>query len=94
MWADARCVSTTLGGVGGVTAAFKNQPRDQFGTRIPFRGEASGKTALDLLATVGNVLRNAFIRAYLPRVEGGFESEDIEFEAPDFIDLLAAGGIL
>lgn len=67
----------------GVTAAvFKNQSRDQFGTLIPFSGDASG-TNTDVLATIGNVLRNAFVRAYLPRLQnGGLDAEGLQFEAP------------
>src|SRR6185369_12859262 len=49
--------------LGVAAAVFKNQPRDQFGTLIPFRGDASAPNT-DVLATIGNVLRNAFIRAY------------------------------
>src|SRR5205814_4757159 len=55
--------------LGFTTGVLKNQPRDQFGTVIPLRGEIDGpQTAL--LTALGNVLRNAFIRAYLPRLEG------------------------
>jgi hypothetical protein len=59
--------------VGGVTTLFKNHSRDQFGTLIPFTGDATGTTT-DILATIGNILRNAFVRAYLPRLESGQES--------------------
>jgi hypothetical protein len=71
--------------VGAATSLFKNQSRDQFGTVIPFSGDATGKTTLDVLATVGNVLRNAFVRAYLPRPQGsaGIEDEALQFEPPD-----------
>jgi hypothetical protein len=76
--------------VGGATSLFKNQPRDQFGTLIPFTGEASGATKQDIIATVGNVLRNAFIRAYLPRLENGTETvEGLQFGAPDFEEALS-----
>ena len=66
-----------------VTAfVFKNQSRDQFGTLIPFRGEV-GATNTDVLATIGNVLRNAFVRAYLPRLQnGGLDADGLQFEAP------------
>jgi hypothetical protein len=67
----------------GVTElVFKNQPRDQFGTLIPFSGDATAPNT-DILATIGNVLRNAFIRAYLPRLQnGGLDAEGLQFEAP------------
>ena len=73
--------------VGGVTTLLKNQRRDQFGTVIPFSGDLSGATTTDILATIGNVLRNAFIRAYLPRLEGGQESiEGLTFSPPELSD--------
>ena len=76
--------------VGATTVVFKNQPRDQFGTLIPFSGDTSGTTP-DLLATIGNVLRNAFVRAYLPRLERGAEAASIvEFSTPEFTEALVA----
>jgi hypothetical protein len=69
--------------LGLATGVVKNHPRDQFGTLIPFRGTADGKTATDVLATIGNVLRNAFVRAYLPRLQGGgMEADGLQFEPP------------
>jgi hypothetical protein len=54
----------------GLTAeVLQNQPREQFGTVIPFTGDLTNPRT-DLLATLGNVLRNAFIRAYLPKLQG------------------------
>ena len=79
--------------VGLATAVFKNQHRDQFGTLIPFTGSDSGSTSTDTLATIGNVLRNAFIRAYLPRLENGQEVGDLQFEAPEFTESLSTGGV-
>ena len=68
--------------LGVATGVIKNHPRDQFGTLIPFRGDAEGPTT-DILATIGNVLRNAFVRAYLPRLQGGgMEVEGLQFEPP------------
>jgi hypothetical protein len=73
--------------VGAATSLFKNHSRDQFGTLIPFSGDLSGATSADILATVGNVLRNAFIRAYLPRLESGQESIDgLKFQPPEISD--------
>lgn len=78
--------------IGGVTTALKNQPRDQFGTRIPFTADATG-TKPDLLATIANVLRNAFLRAYLPRVEGGQTDDGIQFGPAEFSEQISAGGV-
>ena len=70
--------------IGAVTTVFKNQPHNQFGTLVPFSGNASGTTSADILATIGNVLRNAFIRAYLPRLQSGQQEVDwLKFEPPD-----------
>ena len=75
--------------LGAATTLLKNQPRDQFGTLIPFTGNTTGTTT-DILATIGNVLRNAFIRAYLPRLESGQEQvEGLKFEAPSFADSIS-----
>jgi hypothetical protein len=73
--------------VGAATSLFKNRSRDQFGTLIPFSGDLSGATTADILTTVGNVLRNAFVRAYLPRLESGQESiQGLKFEPPEIKD--------
>lgn len=73
--------------VGVVTAVLTNQSRDQFGTLIPFSGDLTSTTTTDILATIGNILRNAFVRAYLPRLESGQENvKGLMFEPPDFTD--------
>ena len=78
--------------VGGVASLFKNHSRDQFGTLIPFSGDATGTTTTDIFATLGNILRNAFVRAYLPRLEGGQESVGgLTFQPPQISDPISAG---
>ena len=65
--------------VGGTSAILTNYQRDQLGTLIPFTGTVKGPQ-IDFLSTVGNVLRNAFIRAYLPRLEPKMQQDDnLEF---------------
>ena len=77
--------------VGGVTRLLTNPARDQFGTLIPFTGEVSKTTSPYLLATIGNILRNAFIRAYLPRLEAGQTLEDgLQFQAPQVGEAISA----
>jgi hypothetical protein len=69
--------------VGMVEVVFRNQPRDQFGTRFALEGRLDNPQA-DVMEIVGNVLRNAFIRAYLPRLEGRIAPEtgsDVSFES-------------
>jgi hypothetical protein len=68
--------------IGTAAEALENQRRDQFGTVIPLAGDLSNPDS-DLLAIIGNVLHNAFVRAYLPNLEGEAESIDaMQFE-PD-----------
>ncbi|HEV8112113.1 MAG TPA: DUF748 domain-containing protein [Planctomycetota bacterium] len=55
--------------VGIAATVFKNQARDQVGTLIPISGRLDNPNA-DYLATLGNLLRNAFVRAYLPKLQG------------------------
>src|SRR5204863_5055338 len=78
--------------VGGATSLIKNWSRDQFGTLIPFSGDMTQTTKADILTTVGNVLRNAFIRAYLPKLEGPQQIEGLEFGPPEFTETLSVGG--
>jgi len=77
--------------VGFTTNILKNRSRDQFGTLIPFTADVSTSTKTDLIATVGNILRNAFIRAYLPRVENDVanSTDELQFGAPDFTENLS-----
>lgn len=78
--------------VGFATTVFKNHPRDQFGTLIPFTGDLTDSTSADLLATIGNILRNAFVRAYLPSLEGGSQGVDgLKFSPPDLTDPISVG---
>jgi hypothetical protein len=80
--------------VGAATSVFKNQPRDQFGTLIPFTGDLSGATTTDLPATIGNLLRNAFVRAYLPRLESGHEDvAGLKFAPAEITDPVPNSGM-
>jgi hypothetical protein len=55
--------------VGVTTKLLSNPPRDQLATRIPLSGDLSAPQT-NVFAVVLNVLRNAFVRAYLPRLQG------------------------
>ncbi|MBC8107077.1 MAG: DUF748 domain-containing protein [Anaerolineae bacterium] len=77
--------------VGVATNLLKNPPRDQLATLVPFRGDMSGPQT-DVLAAIGNVLRNAFIRAYLPRLQTGEQGvEGLEFGPPTLADPVQVG---
>jgi hypothetical protein len=76
--------------VGFTTNILKNRSRDQFGTLIPFSADATAGTSTDILTTIGNILRNAFVRAYLPRLDNTSQSTDeLQFGAPDFTENLS-----
>ena len=59
---------------------FKNHPNDQFGTKIPFSGSFDNPS-VDVWDTILNVLRNAFIRALEPGVEGTVSPEKVKQDA-------------
>lgn len=63
--------------VAGTATVFKNQPHNQLATKIPVSG-SFGKTNVDLWATVGGVLRNAFIRALVPTIDRSVRMQDVE----------------
>jgi hypothetical protein len=67
-----------------------NYHRDQLGTLINFTGTLKGPQ-VDYLGTVGNVLRNAFIRAYLPRLETTRTDSDLQFAPPTLVDPISVG---
>ena len=52
----------------GVTWLFKNHERDQFATRVPIRGRIDDRD-LGAWQAILNVLRNAFVQAYTPKLE-------------------------
>lgn len=77
--------------VGVTTGVLTNFHRDQFGTEIPFHGDLSAPKP-NILATLGNVLRNAFIRAYLPRIEpDDYHDQTLQFDAPSLEDQISVG---
>jgi hypothetical protein len=77
--------------VGAAAEILKNQPHDQVATLIPMSGDVTNPNQ-DILATIGNVLRNAFIRAYLPRLQGVTKDMDgLQFGPGSITDEPAAG---
>ncbi|MFL6583964.1 MAG: DUF748 domain-containing protein [Chthoniobacterales bacterium] len=49
--------------VGGLTRIVRNHPQDRFGTRVPLAGSFDDPSP-DVMTTVFNVFRNAFIKAF------------------------------
>ena len=52
----------------GVVSVFKNQEKDQFGTRVPISGRMGDKHTEPSQAILG-ILHNAFVQAYTPQLE-------------------------
>jgi len=61
--------------VGTLTTAFKNQPHDQLATKIPISG-SFGTTDVHVWSTIATLLRNAFIKSLVPKVD-----EPVKIEA-------------
>jgi hypothetical protein len=64
--------------VGGLTRIIRNHPKDRFGTRVPLSGNFDDPSP-DVMSTVINVFKNAFIKAF----EGKLENENIELPKVD-----------
>ena len=60
---------------------LENQPYDRLATRVPLRGTNRATTA-DVWATVGGLLRNAFLAAIGPTIEDSIELQDMEIVVP------------
>jgi len=64
--------------LGGLTRIIRNHPKDRFGTRVPLSGNFDDPSP-DVMTTIVNVFRNAFIKAF----EGKLENENIELPKVD-----------
>ena len=62
--------------VGAVTTVLKNQPQDQLATKVPISGVYTN-SSVDLITTIGELLRNAFIRALLPKYDQKVTTTDV-----------------
>lgn len=69
--------------VGVTVKIFQNQKHDQFATEIPFSGNLNDPK-VNILRTIGNLLRNAFVEALQPSLENtitfGDTSADTELD--------------
>jgi len=52
----------------GVTRIVRNYSKDRFGTKVPFSGTFEHPKP-DILTTIGNAFRNAFIKAFSGELE-------------------------
>jgi len=62
--------------VGTLATVLKNQPKDQLATKIPITG-SFGKTDVHLWPTIATLLRNAFIRALVPKLDQPVKVEKV-----------------
>ena len=62
--------------VAGVVVLVKNKSRDQVATRIPFEGKF-GDAKVGLFATVMNLFRHGFIKAFNPTIEGSVKTDNV-----------------
>ncbi|MGA7391117.1 MAG: DUF748 domain-containing protein [Terrimicrobiaceae bacterium] len=65
--------------VAGVSRLLRNQPKNRFATKIPISGTLSDPK-VDVLSTLGNILKNEFVRAFTNEFEGSIEPADAEKE--------------
>ena len=63
--------------VAGVSRLFRNQPKNRFATKIPISGTLDNPK-VNVLSTLGNILKNEFIRAFTGEFEGDIEPADAE----------------
>lgn len=60
----------------GLIKAFENQQTGEFATKVPFSGDMTDSD-VSVLATIANVLQNAFIEAYTKDVDGTIDITDV-----------------
>lgn len=62
--------------IAGLAWLVKNKRRDQVATRIPFSGRF-GDPDVGLWATIGNLFRHGFVRAFNPTIERSVDPENV-----------------
>ena len=67
--------------VNGLTKIVRNQPKNRFGTKVPFSGTFDQPQPA-ILTTVFNAFRNAFVKAF----EGKLEGENLHLPAENEIN--------
>lgn len=63
--------------VGAAGVILKNHKEDQIATKVPIEGDLSGSST-DILETVFELLRNAFIQALMPAIDNKINLASIE----------------
>jgi len=62
--------------VAGVTRLFRNQPNNRLATKIPLSGTFSDPQVA-ILPTLGNILKNEFVRVFNGDLENTISLEDV-----------------
>ncbi|MGH7980122.1 MAG: DUF748 domain-containing protein, partial [Limisphaerales bacterium] len=62
--------------VGAVSTVFRNLPQNQLAAKIPISGVYTNST-FDLTTTIGSLLRNAFIRALIPKYDQNVTTSEV-----------------
>lgn len=65
--------------VGGALKIFENKKEEQVATEVPFHGSIQN-TEVGILATVLNVIKNAFIQAFEAQIDEKISLEDVDKE--------------
>lgn len=65
--------------VGTLSTVFRNQPKDQLAAKIPISG-SFGNTDVGIWTTTATLLRNAFIRALVPKLDNSISVEKVREE--------------
>jgi hypothetical protein len=63
----------------GVTRIVRNHPKDRFGTKVPFSGTFDHPNP-EILTTIFNAFRNAFVKAFAGELPPGNEPPKVEPE--------------
>lgn len=62
---------------GTIMEFFENQPKDQFATKVPFRGDVNN-VETSIWMAIGNILKNAFVDAFEGKVDSSVSFDDIK----------------
>ena len=55
---------------------LRNLPKDRFATKIPISGDIHDPKGA-VFATIGNIFKNAFVKAFNPEVPGSIDTQDV-----------------
>ncbi|HXC35227.1 MAG TPA: DUF748 domain-containing protein [Candidatus Acidoferrales bacterium] len=62
--------------VGAVSTILRNMPKDQLAVKVPISGVYTN-SSVDLTSTIGSLLRNAFVRALIPKYDEKITTKEV-----------------